>query len=158
MTKCRKKIFNADVYGFFKKRLGEIHEHYPQIEFIGQNRDKDYIHLQVSSGQAPHRRIIIKVENATYSFDPDMVLYVEAIGKVCTIHMMNRTMVIRQPITALEAQFPERFYRIHRSYLVNCRFILQVERYAATLINGTVLPIPAKRYMEVREQITALIK
>lgn len=48
MTKCRKKIFNADVYGFFKKRLGEIHEHYPQIEFIGQNRDKDYIHLQVS--------------------------------------------------------------------------------------------------------------
>ncbi len=48
MTKCRKKIFNADVYGFFKKRLGEIREHYPQIEFIGQNRDKDYIHLQVS--------------------------------------------------------------------------------------------------------------
>ena len=39
MTKCRKKIFNADVYGFFKKRLGEIRE---------QNRDKDYIHLQVS--------------------------------------------------------------------------------------------------------------
>jgi len=48
MTKCRKKIFNADVYGFFKKRLGEIREHYPQIEFIGQNRDKDYIHFQVS--------------------------------------------------------------------------------------------------------------
>lgn len=48
MTKCRKKIFNADLYGFFKKRLGEIREHYPQIEFIGQNRDKDYIHFQVS--------------------------------------------------------------------------------------------------------------
>ena len=87
-----------------------------------------------------------------------MVLYVEAIGKVCTVYMMNRTMVIRQPITALEAQFPKQFYRIHRSYLVNCRFILQVERYAATLINGTVLPIPAKRYMEVREKITCLMK
>ncbi len=48
MTKCRKKIFNADLYGFFKKRLGEIREHYPQIEFIGQNRAKDHIHLQVS--------------------------------------------------------------------------------------------------------------
>ena len=87
-----------------------------------------------------------------------MVLYVEAIGKVCTVYMMNRTMVIRQPITALETQFPKQFYRQHRSALVNCRFILQVERYAATLINGTVLPIPAKRYMEVREKITALIK
>ena len=52
----------------------------------------------------------------------------------------------------------KQFCRIHRSYLVNCRFVLQVERYAVTLINGTVLPIPAKRYMEVREEITALIK
>lgn len=87
-----------------------------------------------------------------------MVLYVEAIGKVCTVYVMNRTMVIRQPITVLETQFPKQFCRIHRSYLVNCRFVLQAERYAVTLINGTVLPIPAKRYMEVREEITALIK
>lgn len=114
--------------------------------------------LLQESGQAPNRRIIIKMEHATYSFDPDMVLYVEAIGKVCTVYMMNRTMVIRQPITVLETQFPKQFCRIHRSYLVNCRFVLQVERYAVTLINGTVLPIPAKRYMEVREEITALIK
>ena len=48
VTKYRKKIFNAGVYGFFKKRLGEIHEHYPQIEFIEQNHDKDHIHLLVS--------------------------------------------------------------------------------------------------------------
>ena len=114
--------------------------------------------LLQESGQTPNRHIIIKVENATYFFDPDMVLYAEANGKVCTIYMMNRAMVIRQPLSALETQFPKQFCRIHRSYLVNCRFILQVERYAVTLINGTVLPIPAKRYMEVREKITALLK
>lgn len=114
--------------------------------------------LLQESGKPPSRRIVIKVENAAYSFDPDMVLYVEAIGKVCTVYMLNRTMVIRQPITALEAQFPKQFYRIHRSYLVNCHFIFQVERYAVTLMNGTVLPIPAKRYMEAREEITALLK
>lgn len=114
--------------------------------------------LLQESGQIPNRRIIIKVENATYSFDPDMVLYAETIGKVCTIYMLNRTLVIRQPLTALETQFPKQFCRIHRSYLVNCHLVFQVERYAVTLMNGTVLPIPAKRYMEVREKITALIK
>lgn len=114
--------------------------------------------LLQESGKSPSRRIIIKAENATYSFDPDMVLYVEAIGKVCTVYMLNRTMVIRQPITVLEAQFPKQFCRIHRSYLVNCHFIFRVERYAASLMNGTVLPIPAKRYTEVREEIAALIK
>ena len=114
--------------------------------------------LLQKSGQTPNRRIIVRVENAAYSFEPDMVLYVEATGKVCTVYMLNRTMVIRQPLKALETLFPKQFCRIHRSYLVNCRFILQVERYAVTLINGTVLPIPAKRYMEVREEITALVK
>lgn len=114
--------------------------------------------LLQESGKPPSRRIVIKVENASYAFDPDMVLYVEAVDKVCTVYMLNRAMVIRQPITVLEAQFPKQFYRIHRSYLVNCHFIFQVERYAVTLVNGTVLPIPAKRYMEVREEITALIK
>ena len=43
--KIPKKIFNEGVYGFFKKRLIEIQEHYPQIHFIEQNRDKDHIHL-----------------------------------------------------------------------------------------------------------------
>lgn len=109
-------------------------------------------------GQTQSHRIVIKVENATYAFDPDRVLYVEAADKACTIHMMNRTMVIRQPIAVLEAQFPKQFCRIHRSYLVNCRFIVKVERYAVTLVNSTALPIPAKRYMEVREKITALLK
>ena len=78
--------------------------------------------------------------------------------KVCTVYMLNRTVVIRQPIAALETQFPKQFYRIHRSYLVNCHFIFQVERYAVTLMNGAVLPIPAKRYREVREELTALLK
>ena len=36
------------MYGFFKKRLGEIHEHSPPIEFIEQNQDKDHIDLLVS--------------------------------------------------------------------------------------------------------------
>ena len=118
-----------------------------------------YVQKLLQEGRRePNRRVVINVENTAYSFDPEMVLYAEADDKVCTLHMLNRTMVIRQPIGALEGRFPRQFYRIHRSYLVNCHFIFQVERYAVTLVNGTVLPIPAKRYMEVREEITALIK
>lgn len=71
---------------------------------------------------------------------------------------MNRTMVIRQPITAVEKLFPEPFYRIHRSFIVNCHFVAKVERYAVTLENNAVLPIPAKRYMRVRKEITARLK
>lgn len=100
------------------------------------------------------RHFVFKADSSTYCFDLDMILYVEATGKVCTVYMLNRTMVIRQPLKAFEAQFPRQFCRIHRSYLVNCRYVLQIERYSLTLTNGAVLPIPAKRYIEVRESIS----
>lgn len=51
VTKYREKIFNTGIYGFFKKRLQEIHEHYSQIYFIEQNHDRDHIHLLVSIPQ-----------------------------------------------------------------------------------------------------------
>ena len=158
-------MFRKEKDGF---RLYHIHTSNAWEELAGneifpvQVSRQTYHYIQKllqESGQTPNRRIIIKkVENAAYSFNPDMVLYVEAIGKVCTVYMLNRAMVIRQPLKALETQFPKQFCRIHRSYLVNCRFILQVERYAVTLINGTALPLPAKRYMEVWEKVIARMK
>ena len=48
VAKYRKKIFNAGVYAFFKKRVMEVQKHYPQIEILEQNHDRDQIHLLLS--------------------------------------------------------------------------------------------------------------
>lgn len=102
--------------------------------------------------------VVLESESATYRFDPDMVLYVEAASKVCTVHLLGRTMVIKQSISSVERHFPEHFFRIHRSYLINCRFATQIERYTVTMVDGTTLPIPEKRFMEVRAGVTAKMK
>lgn len=102
--------------------------------------------------------VLLQSNRATYRFDPDMVLYVEAVSKVCTVHMLGRTVVVRQSLSEVQQQFPNHFYRIHRSYLINCHFVLQMERYLVTLVDGTTLPIPEKRFMEVRRSVTDLMK
>ena len=48
VTKYRKKIFNDGIYTFFKKRIYEVGKHYPQIEIIEQNHDRNHIHLLLS--------------------------------------------------------------------------------------------------------------
>ena len=40
---------------------------------------------------------------------------------------------------------------VHRSYLVNPDYISSIERYTLTLLNGTKIPIPVRKYNEVRE-------
>ena len=48
VTKYRRKIFNAGVYGFFRIKLSEIRKHYPEIEVREANHDYDHVHLLIS--------------------------------------------------------------------------------------------------------------
>jgi len=48
VTKYRKAIFNEGIFAYFEKKLAEISEHYPLIQFKKVNHDKDHIHMLVS--------------------------------------------------------------------------------------------------------------
>jgi putative transposase len=47
-TKYRKRIFNEGIFAYFKIRLAEISEHYPQISIQEVNHDKDHLHFLIS--------------------------------------------------------------------------------------------------------------
>ena len=47
-TKYRRKIFNAGVFAFVSARLRGIRKHYPEIEFMEVNHDRDHVHLLLS--------------------------------------------------------------------------------------------------------------
>ena len=47
-TKYRKKIFNEEVYAFFKVQMEIFKDMHPDIEVMEFNHDKDHIHLFVS--------------------------------------------------------------------------------------------------------------
>lgn len=103
-------------------------------------------------------KITIKTNNSTYFVNLDMILYIEAIDKSSIIHMINQNLTINRPIKIMEEIFPDYYYRCHRSYIVNCSYIERIERYSITLVTGTVIPVPEKRYREVREKITEIMQ
>jgi len=47
-TKYRRKIFSKGVGEYFRKKLGEIRKHYPEIDMLEYNYDGDHIHMLVS--------------------------------------------------------------------------------------------------------------
>ena len=48
VTKYRKAIFNEGIFAYFEKKLAEVSEHYPLIQFKKVNHDKDHIHMLIS--------------------------------------------------------------------------------------------------------------
>lgn len=50
------------------------------------------------------------------------------------------------------------FYRVHKSFLINMRYVQSVERYQVRLANGECIPIPRAKYQAVREEYFKIVR
>ena len=85
--------------------------------------------------------------------DPHEILYVEALGKRCVVHQLDGTLPLNTLLSEAESQLPGTFVRTHRSYLVNTAHISGMRKFMLELSDGTEIPIPERRYGEVRREI-----
>jgi putative transposase len=46
-TKYRRKIFNGGIFEYMKERLKQVKDHYPELDILEINHDKDHIHLLI---------------------------------------------------------------------------------------------------------------
>ncbi len=82
--------------------------------------------------------------------------YVEAQDDYAALHSEQKSYLKQQTIASLETQLdPQRFVRIHRSYIVNLERIARIEPYAkdsrvAVLRDGTQLPVSRAGYAKLK--------
>lgn len=85
----------------------------------------------------------------------ERLLYIESNLHKLEFHIMEDDLKIYtmyETLNALENKLPANdFIRIHQSYLVNIKYIRNVERYKVILTNGIELVIPRARYTYVKE-------
>ncbi|MDO4265044.1 MAG: LytTR family DNA-binding domain-containing protein [Eubacteriales bacterium] len=103
-------------------------------------------------------RLTVKENGAVSFIETGMLQYIQALERESILHMVNEKRQIQTSIKELEPELPSCFYRLHRSYFVNCNYVEKIERYKLTLITGEELPIPKMRYMQIRNDITEMIQ
>lgn len=81
------------------------------------------------------------------------ILYITACGKNSYIKTLSGEIPVHLSIKELEQQTVGSMLLIHRSYLVNPAYITSVERYTVNMINGDKLPVPAKKFSDMRETL-----
>lgn len=73
------------------------------------------------------------------------IRYLEVLKNYVTIHA-DGDYSVKRTLNELEKELDESFYRIHRSYIVNLRFVRKITRAEVELKDGTVLPLSRKLY------------
>jgi two-component system LytT family response regulator len=106
-------------------------------------------------GQAVER-IVVRDGSKVHIIPIAKLDYVEAQDDYAALHSEQKSYLKQQTIASLETQLdPQRFVRIHRSYIVNLERIARIEPYAkdsrvAVLRNGTQLPVSRSGYARLK--------
>jgi len=104
----------------------------------------------------PVERIVVQSGTRIHVIGAEAIDYIEAQDDYAAIHSGGREYLKQQPLAELEALLdPERFVRIHRSYLLNLDRLVRLEPYAkesrvAVLADGTQLPVSRSGYARLR--------
>ncbi len=85
----------------------------------------------------------------------DKIIYIESQKHKLIFHILEaglKEYSVYNKLDNIELQLKEyRFFRIHKSYLVNMKYIEKVGSYKVTLTYGQELSIPRLRYQAVKE-------
>lgn len=95
--------------------------------------------------------------NRTLFVDLNTVLFIKSNGRKTEFHCLDRIFSCNMPMCVISKKLPENFYLIHRSYMVNIRYITAIYRYEAELISGVRVPIPALPYMQIKRDLERML-
>ncbi len=102
-------------------------------------------------------RILVRDAGKVFIVPVETLEYVQAQDDYVLLRTQGRNLLKEQPISSLEAQLdPDRFVRIHRSWIINLARLARVEleakdRRVAVLHDGTRLPISRSGHQRLNE-------
>lgn len=95
--------------------------------------------------------IRLKASNGYYTINTKSIIYIEANKHNCIFHMIDEDKQINIPISEVEQFLVNHdLYRVHRSYIVNLKYIGSFNRPFIKLTNGDSVPVGRSKIKEVQ--------
>ncbi|MCD7902608.1 MAG: LytTR family transcriptional regulator DNA-binding domain-containing protein [Oscillospiraceae bacterium] len=86
-----------------------------------------------------------------YLLAPYEILYILSQNHDCTVHLLDGSSCQgRMRICDLMPALSDNFVRIHNSVIVNRNYVTMVKRFCVIMEDGAELPIPVKRFTEIK--------
>ncbi|MEO8521193.1 MAG: LytTR family DNA-binding domain-containing protein [Acidobacteriota bacterium] len=111
--------------------------------------------------QPRSERLVVKSGGRLFFLRADEIDWIEASGNYVRLHVGNTAHLLRETMNALEGRLdPEKFFRIHRSRIVNMERIQELQpwlngEYSVVLRTGTRLPLSRGCREKLQERLRA---
>ena len=85
---------------------------------------------------------------------PSNLLYAETHSHHTILHTLERNIEVTDALSDIEKRLPDHFLRCHQSYVVNLSYITRIRRFELELTDGTILPVPEKKYTTLKSALS----
>ena len=107
----------------------------------------------------PREFILVSRERQKKKLFLDDVYYFEIRGRTATVHGAEGIFTWYEQIGELEAKLRDKdFFRCHKSYLVNLKYVAAYNRQEAILENGEAIVIAKRRYEEFCQEVLRVMR
>ena len=96
---------------------------------------------------------VVSLAEAVYILQEPEILYIEAMGGHIIWHCINTSIESTDSLKNVMVRLSDDFVRVHRGYAVNRKMVASIQRCSVSMINGDIIPIPYKKYVNVRRQL-----
>ncbi len=96
--------------------------------------------------------LMVQHGGTTEKIPSSQIRYLESKAHQIVIHTLSGEVTIYEKLDVYEKRLHKDFVRIHKSFLVNMRYIRRIEMKEVTMQDGTVLPVSKARYSASRDK------
>lgn len=81
------------------------------------------------------------------------ICYIETLQSKVYIHCPEQTILVRSSMAKLLEVLSDKFIQVHRSFIVNADYVTGIRRYEVQMSDHTCIPVPEKKYREIKGQL-----
>jgi len=96
--------------------------------------------------------ITVTSNSRILTINTNEIKYCESDKRILFLHTVSGKSKTYLRIGDAQEMLPRSFVRIHKSYLVNFDYVSSIFPYSVRLYDGTVLPIPQKKYKKIKQE------
>lgn len=116
-------------------------------------------YLQLSKKKKEERVYHLKDREGRYHLVREKeILYAEAQKNYVVVSCKTEKIVIGGTMESFLDMLSESFLRLHRSYVVNLSYVKMFGRYTVKMADGQEIPIPEKKYMQIKKLLSEIKK
>ena len=108
---------------------------------------REYQYLMAKKKEKP-KEVLVRNGNRTRSVSADDIYYIESSNRKVTLYLRHEKIEYYDKISSLESELKPVFFRIHKGYLVNIKYVERYDRTEVKMRNGDSLLISKYKYQD----------